>query len=246
LLVALGTPATAASLVDAAALLTGTRRPAELLLVHLLPTTRAPEFRSGMRDEQADVDQWQETMNQLAHRAAEAGVNARGVTFLSDNVGRDLAEIAATQHCEMILLGWHRALIAPEVLRALAHRVFKLAECDVAVFVDERGDGIRRLDGGSIVAIAAQDAATDAGVVRIAERIAASLVSAVRRGDSVSGDTLAVIAVERIVPERSNFGNHVDGILARGNSPVLVVRPSAAVVSIRPAMESSRDAGSYV
>jgi Kef-type K+ transport system membrane component KefB len=245
-LVALGNPATAASLVDAAVLLTGVRRPAELLLVHLLPTTRAPEFRSGMRDEQADVNQWHETMNQLARRAAEAGVNARGVTFLTDNVGRDLAEIAATQHCEMILLGWHRALIAPEVLRALAHRVFKLAECDVAVFVDERGDGVRRGEGGSIVAIDGQEGVTNAGVLRIASRAAESLVSVVRHGHSTGGDALAVVAVERVVPETSNFGVQVDRVVESAECPVLVARPSATPVSIRPEVRPVRRAGAYV
>ena len=245
-LVALGNPATAASLVDAAALATGARRPAELLLVHLLPTARAPEFRSGMRDEQADVNQWHDAMNQLARRAANLGVRAHSVVFLTDNVGRDLAEIAATQHCEMILLGWHHALIAPDVLRALAHRMFKLAECDVAVFVDERGDGVRRVEGGSIVAIEAQDAATNAGVVRIAGRVAEGLVSVVRRGDLATGDVLGVIAVEPVVPEHSNFGVDVDRIVAAAECPVLVVRPSAAAVSIRPAPGLMRDAEARV
>src|SRR6185503_6449342 len=163
--------------------------------------------------------------------------------FLTDNVGRDLVEIAATQHCEMILLGWHRELIAPEQLRALAHRVFKLASCDVAVFLDERGDGVGR---GSVVAIEGQDAATNAGVARIASRAAESLVSIVRRGGSTSGDALGVIAVERVVPESSNFGVQVDRIVASAECPVLVVRPSATPVSIRPEMAAVRRAGSYV
>ena len=242
-LVALGNPATAASLVDAATLLTGAQRPAELLLVHLLPTTRAPEFRSGVRDEQTDVNQWHEVMNHLARRAAVSGVHARGVAFLTDNVGRDLAEIAATQHCEMIVLGWHRALIAPEILRGLAHRVFKLAECGVAVFVDERGDGVRRADRGSVIAIEGPDAETNAGVVHIAERIAESLGAVVRRGDSTGSDVLGVIAVDRVVPERSNFGVEVDRVVARAECPMLVVRPSATPVSIRPAHDALSSAG---
>jgi Kef-type K+ transport system membrane component KefB len=237
-LVALGNPATAPSLVDAGVLLVGAQRPAELLLVHLLPSTRAPEFRSGMRDEQAEVHQWTENLRQLECRAAEAGIDARGVTFLTDSVGRDLAEIAATQRCETILIGWHRALIAPETLRALAHRLFKIAECDVAVWVDARGDGMRR-EHGEIVAVESRDVAANAGVARIAQRVAEGLVSVVSRTESTTNAALAVVAVESTIPEHANFGAHVDGVVERAQCPVLVVRPTSAPVSIRPRLSMS-------
>ena len=244
-LVALGNPATASSLVDAGVLLTGARRPAEVLLVHLLPTARAPEFRSGMRDEEAHAERWGDTMRQLEVRATEAGVTARSITFLSDNVGRDLADVAATQRCDAILLGWYRALIPPDVLRALVHRVFKLASCDVAVLVDRRGDGIRHVDGGAVVALSGADDTSNHGIARTVATLAVSLDAVVRhehlRGpmtDDAETTLVAVVAAERVIRERGDFGDLVDATIAEASHPVLVVRPSATPVSIRPGLGS--------
>ena len=152
ILVALGNPENARSLVDAGIRMTGSERPSELLLVRLIPTPRAPEFRTGLRDEESVVDRSVDAMDRIAQQVVRGGVTARSVSFLSEDVGKDLAFVAGTQQCDAILLGWHRASLARNVVRALVHRVFKLAPCDVVVFVDRRGLGIQPRGGPVLVA----------------------------------------------------------------------------------------------
>ena len=120
----------------------GGRRPAELLLVRLIPTPRAPEFSTGLLDVESQVAAAVDSMRSLVDQAAASGVEARPISFLSDDVGPDLARIAADQKCDAILLGWHRASLARHIVQALVHSTFRLAPCDVAVFVDRGGRGI--------------------------------------------------------------------------------------------------------
>ena len=247
ILVALGNPANARALVDAGVRAAGKLRPAELLLVRLIPTPRAPEFRSGLRGVEAQIDRSMADMDKLARHATESGVAARSISFLSDNVGRDLCDIAVSQRCNAILLGWHRASLAREVVRALVHRVFKLAKCDVLVFVDRTGDGITAPKSGPARVIAAVTSAEDApAVTGTAQRLADNLGGGVvaMSGPSVIDDAVAasasaaaaVVAVEHMMEEESDFGNVATALGARADCPVLVVRPSSSHVSIIPGM----------
>src|SRR5262249_29621413 len=142
ILVAIGNPLNGPALVSAGIALTGARRPAELVLVRLIPTPRAPEFSTGLRDVETQVAAATESMRPLVEQAAAAGVSARPISFLSDDVAPDLAWIAADQGCELILLGWHRASLARHVIEALVRWVFALAPCDVAVYVAPEGDAL--------------------------------------------------------------------------------------------------------
>lgn len=141
-LVALGNPVNAAGLVDAGIRVTGARRPAELLLVRLITTPRAPEFRTGLLDEETEVAASVEAMRRLVEQAAAQGVKARPISFLSSDVGADLARIASEQRCDSILLGWLRPSLSRDVIRRLVHRVMTLASCPVLVFVDRQGRGV--------------------------------------------------------------------------------------------------------
>ena len=201
-----------------------------------------------MRDEESQVDRSLDAMNRLAHRAADAGVVARPVSFLSDNVGRDLADIAATQQCDAILLGFHRASLDSHVVRALVHRVFKLAPCDVAVFVDRRGDGVRAESNGAVLAVITSDA-DDGAMTRIAHRLAESLETNVKPlrlpGGGLSeliseSETAAaaVVAVGQVLAEGDDFDRTASAVAESAECPVLVVRPSTVHVSIRPGLGS--------
>ncbi len=178
-LVAIGNPLNAPAIVDAAVRLTGARRPAELLLVRLIPTPRASEFRTGLLDEEIQVEASVESMRRLVDQAAADGVAARPISFLSDDVGRDLARVAADQRCDTMILGWHRASLERHVVRALVHRTFGLAPCDVAVFVDRQGLGLQPAAGRPVmVALAGGD--SDPAALRLGERLARGLDASVK------------------------------------------------------------------
>jgi Kef-type K+ transport system membrane component KefB/nucleotide-binding universal stress UspA family protein len=150
-LVALGNPLNAPVLADAGIRMTGGRRPAEVLLVRLIPTSRAPQFRTGLLDEERHVEASVESMRQLVQQAATAGVSARPISFLSDDVGADLARLADDQQCDVILLGWHRASLERHQVRSIVHSTFEHAPCDVVVLVDRLGRGVQPKEEGAVL-----------------------------------------------------------------------------------------------
>ena len=233
-LVALGNPVNARALVDAGISLTSSQRPAELLLVRLIATPRAPEFRTGLRDEESQVDASLEAMNLLARQADIAGVTTRSVSFLSDDVARDLAFVAETQRCNAVLLGWHRASLAHRVIRALVHRVFAFASCDVVVFVDRHGTGVRP-GAGRQVLVGFTSGDDRRAVIEIAERLAESLRTNVRLDVAIAETTAAAAAVVGVggaFTAEDDFGPPVTAFITTAECPVLVVRPAPRATAV--------------
>ncbi len=225
ILVALGNPENAPRLVDAAIRLTGLDRPAELLLVRLIPGPRAPEFRTGLRDEESQIDRSVEAMDRLAQQALRGGVTARSISFLSEDVAQDLAYVAASQNCHAIILGWHRASLEHRIIRALVHRVFKLAPCHVGVFVDRRGLGIPPKGGTVVVRLTSTE--DDKAAMEGGERIAGSLRSSLvplRDNNLPDNVSVALVSVSQPWNEEVEFGQPATAFVAQAACPVLVVR----------------------
>ncbi|MFL5578923.1 MAG: cation:proton antiporter [Gemmatimonadaceae bacterium] len=235
-LVALGNPRNAPALVSAGLRLLGGRRPAELVLVRLVPTPRAPEFRTGLLDEEREVDAALEDMAGLARQAGESGVGARTVSFLSDNVGEDLADIAGSQRCDAVLLGWHHASLDLGPLRAMVQRVLSRAPCDVLVLVDRRGAGLAPESGPTLVARVA--GAEDAGVRRAAERLAAGLGSDVREVD----------VRPRPAPARASTGvvQRLSARLTMRTSSARLAASEDEAAAVEPAVRESASAAALV
>ena len=251
-LVALGNPLNAPHLVDAALRMTGGRRPAELLLVRLIPTPRAPEFSTGLLDVESQVAAAVDSMRPLVDQAAAAGVLARPISFLSDHVGPDLARIAADQTCDAILLGWHRASLAKHIVQALVHKTFQLAPCDVAVLVDRAGRGIVA-KGDRPVAVVLNEGPGDVATVRLGRELATSLTTGIRligylddrtgRKGTAASEALA----HRADALRQESGLWVVPVYADGDGRALVASELAdapvAVMSVGPDWASRRDFG---
>jgi Kef-type K+ transport system membrane component KefB len=180
-LVAIGNPLNAPALVSAAIRLTGNIRPAELLLVKLIPSPRAPEFNSGLLEVDRQVAAVVEDLAPLEELAEAAGLSAHPVSFLSENVGIDLAGIAADQKCNLILLGWHRALLQRHIVRALVFRTFAAAPCDVAVFADRTARGLALSDTRPVLAMLSGQE-HDLAACEVAARLATSLGTNLRLG----------------------------------------------------------------
>jgi len=204
----------------------------------MIPTARAPEFRSGLRDEESQVDRSVEAMSTLAHQAAQAGVTARAISFLSDDIAQDLAYVAATQRCGTVLLGWHLASLDRHAIRTLVHRVFALAPCDVIVFVDRPEPGVQPGIGRQVMVAFAND--EDRTVLDIGERLADSLQTTVHRvgrsGSGLSdqvdvavresaGASVAVVAVGGMWTKEEAFGQPATAFAAAAQCPLLIVRP---------------------
>jgi K+:H+ antiporter len=180
ILVSISNSLTAAALLDVALRLTGKKRPAELLLVRLLPTVRSPEIRTGLQEEDLQMVDVVESMQELVDQAAAAGVSARPLSFLSDDFARDLADLARDQKCDMLLL-------AEEVPgtkdfdsnRVLIRQALTTVGSDVAVLVGASMRGAERLDGRPIVLALAGDV-HDASAGNAAQRLAEASDTSVR------------------------------------------------------------------
>jgi Kef-type K+ transport system membrane component KefB len=137
ILVAVADRAHAVDLVDAAVRLTGARRPAELVLVELVPVSRAPELRSGLIEEEEQVERTREALRPLAERATAAGVAARVLSFLTDDAPRDIARLVADQSCEVVVASWPDG--GPRRIQTFAARLLAMAACDVILVPDRVG-----------------------------------------------------------------------------------------------------------
>ena len=242
-LVAVGNPENAQGLVGAGVAIAGAERPAEVVIMRLIPTTRAPEFRTGLRDEEIHIDRSLHAMNGLIRLATDAGLEARAVSFLSDDVGQDLAYVADTQQCDAVLLGWHRPSLEQKVIRALVHRVFKLAPCDVLVFLDRWGQGLRTERQRPIL-FAGSDAEGEAAAHRLAAHVAPRFdapavplsLGAGGKADRPGGADAAVaqstatatalVIATRAWSAESEFGEPATDVARVAECPVLVLRPA--------------------
>ncbi len=252
-LVAIGNPLNAPHLVDAALRMTGGRRPAELLLVRLIPTPRAPEFHTGLLEVESQVAAAVESMRPLVEQAGASDVLARPISFLSDAVGPDLARIAADQHCDAILLGWHRASLARHVVQALVLKTFELAPCDVAVLVDREGRGVPTASEKPVAVVLTDPKAGEATIqlgVDLAQSLSAPirLVStggAARNG--VSGTAASEALANRADELRRETGLWVVPVFADGDGRELASRElddaSAAVIAVGADWATTRDFG---
>jgi hypothetical protein len=191
-------------------------------------------------------------MRPLAGQVATGGVTARPISFLSDDIGLDLARIAADQGCETILLGWHRASLAHHVIQALVRRVLALAPCDAAVFVDRAGVGIATPPSGTgPVLMALAGGAHDAAVLRVgthmAQQLGAGLTLVGFVGAQPTPDGGGAAALARLAEEAGRAsGQPATPVFAAGDAAAAALAAAGeAAVAIVPAGEDWRIAEDF-
>ena len=152
ILVGIGDFQRAPRLVETAIALAGDRRPAELVLVQLIPPPRGEEFRTGLLEESLEMAESFDSLRLLAARVGGAGLSVRTLAFLSSDIGRDLANLAHEQSADTLVVGWHRATLPVRNAGSAAARVLELAPCDVAVLVDRARERPAAAPGARILA----------------------------------------------------------------------------------------------
>ncbi len=235
-LVAVGNPENAPALIDAAIRMGKNDHHVELLLVKLIPSPRAPEFRSGLLDVDDRVSAVMEEMQPLIRKAQKLGVSARPISFLTENVGMDLSWIAADQSCDLLLLGWNRALLQKSVLKALVYRTFVTAPCDVAVLVDRHGSGIHTIKDMPVITLLSGGVHDERARV-YASQLAHSMSVTVRNEsvtapkDAIIDATIQASAAVMVVGEdwvlKKDFGNPAHELAEVAECPVIVLRASS-------------------
>jgi Kef-type K+ transport system membrane component KefB/nucleotide-binding universal stress UspA family protein len=126
----------------AAALVRG-ERAARVDAVHLVPASgrggtamvgKGPGDRAG-----------EDVLEPAVARAAQLGVDARMLSFVSDEPARDICELAAARDTDLVLMGWHKPVFSQTLLGGVVHDVLSRSPGTVGVLVDRGIDQIRRV-----------------------------------------------------------------------------------------------------
>jgi Kef-type K+ transport system membrane component KefB len=128
-------------------------RPADQSLMHI------PAGPAGFSDE---------VLAPLLAAATAARVRAQPLSFVSNDVGRDIVEVAQAKRAELILLGWHKPILSRSILSGTVHRVMTDATGTVAVYVDRQASWKR-------VLVPYLGGAHDLAAIEIARRATVSL-----------------------------------------------------------------------
>ena len=78
-------------------------------------------------------------------RAAELGIAARMLSFISDQPARDICELAAARDVNLVLLGWHKPVLSQTLLGGVVHDVMNRCPGTVGVLVNRGLGPIKRV-----------------------------------------------------------------------------------------------------
>jgi nucleotide-binding universal stress UspA family protein len=69
-------------------------------------------------------------------RAAELGVEARMLSFVSEDPARDICELAASRDADLVLMGGHKPVLSQTLLGGVVHEVMSRCPATVGVLLD--------------------------------------------------------------------------------------------------------------
>jgi Kef-type K+ transport system membrane component KefB/nucleotide-binding universal stress UspA family protein len=112
-------------------------------VVHLVPATgRGGTAMVGTGPGEEDGE---DVLAPAIARAAELGVPARMLSFISDEPARDICELAEARDADLVLLGWHKPIFSQTMLGGVVHDVLHRCPTTVGVVVDRGLDKIERV-----------------------------------------------------------------------------------------------------
>ncbi|MBI4521934.1 MAG: cation:proton antiporter [Gemmatimonadetes bacterium] len=133
ILIPVSLPASGPRLLDVARMLTPAQRPLRCYALFLEPDT-GQTLSAARRHQRVRED----TLSPILRAADAEGLAVHPVSFVTTDVGRDIVEVAHAKHANVILMGWHKPIIATSILSGTVREVMRNAGTDVAVYV-ERG-----------------------------------------------------------------------------------------------------------
>lgn len=167
-LLPLALPSSGPELLRMAAALVGA--PADrIYALHLVPASDQSMLAPGGASRPGEGG----ILEPLLAAAAGTGAPVRPLSFVSQNVSRDIAEVARAKGVDLILMGWHKPVLRQSILSGTIYGVTQEAAADVAVYVPRHFRPFRR------VLVPWLGTAHDAAALALARRIGASGEAAV-------------------------------------------------------------------
>ncbi|MGE5608226.1 MAG: cation:proton antiporter [Bacillota bacterium] len=131
-------PKSGGLLVQLAEMLLGSSREGGRIdALHLRPPAEHEAYRSGL-DEPGEAPD--EVLAPLLSEARMRNLPIEPISFASGDVPGDIAALARTRQVDLVLMGFHKAIIGGRYLGGTVHRVLSTCPAHVGVFVD-RGLG---------------------------------------------------------------------------------------------------------
>jgi len=109
--------------------------PRELIVARLIRPPRGVSVRGGLQTENMLLEEASREVADTRHELIEAGVAARGVAFISSDLGGDLVRLARADEIALVLIDGNRPLIGGGIPRGEVGEVLREAVPDVAVLV---------------------------------------------------------------------------------------------------------------
>jgi Kef-type K+ transport system membrane component KefB/nucleotide-binding universal stress UspA family protein len=131
-------PKSGGPLVQLAEMLLGLgREQGRVYALHLRPPAEHEAYRSGL-DEPAEASD--EVLSPLLTEARTRNLPIEPISFASGDVPGDIAALARSRQVDLVLMGFHKAIIGGSYLGGTVHRVLSTCPAHVGIFVD-RGLG---------------------------------------------------------------------------------------------------------
>ena len=129
---------TAASLVRVGRMLMG-QNPGRLYAMHLeRPTEVERRARSG-------VTRADEVLGVAVEVARQQHLSVSAISFVSRNIGRDIADAAGQYTASWVVMGWHKPIFTNNVLGGVVRQVLQRAPANVAIFHDKGLSDVKRV-----------------------------------------------------------------------------------------------------
>ncbi|MEZ0263199.1 MAG: cation:proton antiporter [Phycisphaerae bacterium] len=114
----------------------------KLVAIHLRKPVDHEAYRSGL-DEAAVTHE--EALAPLLAQARGRSLRVEQASFVSRDVGGDIARFAADASADLVIMGFHKPVIGKTILGGTVHRVLAGCHTDVAIFVDRGFRAARRI-----------------------------------------------------------------------------------------------------
>jgi len=147
--------------------------PREVILARLVEPRGNATVRGGLQTQDKRLNAAWMQMERTRQRLLKGGVAARAVAFTSVQPGRDLAELAASEEVDLVIVDGRRPLLGEGVPRGPVGDVLARAPCDVAVLV-AREDAVIRLGEAAPVIVPFSGAEHDWAALELGAWIAAA------------------------------------------------------------------------
>jgi Kef-type K+ transport system membrane component KefB/nucleotide-binding universal stress UspA family protein len=131
--------------------------------LHLVPASDQSMIDPGRLSRPSES----EILQPLLVAAQEQNVGVRPLSFVSQNVGRDITEVARAKSADLILMGWHKPVLRQSILSGTIYAVMSAARADVAVYLPRHFRAWHR------VLVPYLGSVHDLGALELAKRLAA-------------------------------------------------------------------------